>query len=100
MSKQFNSREPNTPGVTTDQTDTQSAACRLCNSREKHHRLTNCHPTRSPFCAENFQIDVCRRALGLLLENSCKPPFSLGLQCFLELLLHKIRVPGVSHRVH
>src|SRR5262245_19213811 len=46
------------------------------------------------------RIDVCRRAEGLLLENSCKLPVSLGLQCFLELLLHKIRVPGVSHLVH
>src|SRR5207247_1759268 len=33
-------------------------------------------------------------------ENSRKPPFSLGLQSFLELLLHKIGVPRVSHRVH
>src|SRR5438132_10437836 len=33
-------------------------------------------------------------------ENSRKPPLSLGLQSFLELLLHKIGVPRVSHRVH
>src|SRR6266498_1235299 len=33
-------------------------------------------------------------------ENSRKPPFSLGLQSFLELLLHKIGVPRVSQRVH
>src|SRR5437870_5463761 len=33
-------------------------------------------------------------------ENSRKPSFSLGLQSFLELLLHKIGVPRVSHRVH
>jgi len=33
-------------------------------------------------------------------ENSRKPPFSLGLQSFLELLLHKIGVPRVSHSVH
>src|SRR5262245_59968395 len=69
MSKQFNSREPNTPGATTDRTDTPSAACHLCNSREKHHRLTNCHPTRSPFCAENFQIDVCRRPRVYFLKT-------------------------------
>ena len=33
-------------------------------------------------------------------EHSRNPPFSLGLQRFLELLLHKIGVPRVSHRVH
>src|SRR6202051_3569180 len=33
-------------------------------------------------------------------ENSCNPPFSLGLQSFLELLLHKIGVPRVRHSVH
>ena len=33
-------------------------------------------------------------------EHSRKPPFSLRLQSFLELLLHKIGVPRVSHRVH
>src|SRR5437763_10137550 len=38
--------------------------------------------------------------LVLLAEHSGKPSFSLGLQSFLKLLLHKIRVPRVSHRVH
>src|SRR6266702_253069 len=33
-------------------------------------------------------------------QKSRKPPFSLGLQSFLELLLHKIGVPRVSHSVH
>src|SRR4029450_9136142 len=33
-------------------------------------------------------------------EHSRKPPFSLGLQRFLELLLHKIGVSRVSHSVH
>ena len=33
-------------------------------------------------------------------ENSRKPPFSLGLQSFLELLLHKIGIPRVSQRVN
>src|SRR6266404_8070509 len=33
-------------------------------------------------------------------EKSRKPPFSLGLQSLLELLLHKIGVPRVNHRVH
>src|ERR1700687_5807484 len=33
-------------------------------------------------------------------KHSCKPPFSLGLQSFLELLLHKIGVPRVRHSVH
>src|SRR5205823_8555120 len=33
-------------------------------------------------------------------EHSRKPPFSLGLQSLLELVLHKIEVPRVSHRVH
>ena len=33
-------------------------------------------------------------------EHSRKPPFSLGLQSLLELVLHKIGVPRVSHRVH
>src|SRR6266480_3612995 len=33
-------------------------------------------------------------------EHSGKPPFSLGLQSLLELLLHKIGVPRVSQRVH
>src|SRR6266496_5042453 len=32
--------------------------------------------------------------------KSRKPPFSLGLQSFLELLLHKIGIPRVSHSVH
>src|SRR5438552_18011211 len=54
---------------------------------------------------------LCLRELKILVsgvrfrpisfaENSRKPPFSLGLQSFLELLLHKIGVPRVSHRVH
>src|SRR5206468_10023256 len=33
-------------------------------------------------------------------KNSRKPSFSLRLPSFLELLLHKIGVPRVSHRVH
>src|SRR6266704_6375836 len=33
-------------------------------------------------------------------ENSRKPPFSLGLQSLLELLLHKIGVSRMSQRVH
>src|SRR5437867_7026875 len=42
-----------------------------------------------------------RTQLGIsFAEHSRKPPFSLGLQGFLELLLHKIGVPRVSHRVH
>ena len=40
------------------------------------------------------------RADRLLLEYASKPSFSLGLQSFLELLLHKIRVPCMSHGVH
>jgi hypothetical protein len=36
----------------------------------------------------------------LLAKHSGKPPFSLGLQSFLELLFHKIGVPRVSHCVH
>src|SRR5437773_4655757 len=42
-----------------------------------------------------------RTQLGIsFAEHSRKPPFSLGLQSFLELLLHKIGVPRVSHSVH
>ena len=33
-------------------------------------------------------------------ENSRKPSFSLGFQGFLELLLYKIGIPRVTHRVH
>ena len=36
----------------------------------------------------------------LFAEHSRKPPFSLGLQSFLELVLHKIGVPRVGHSVH
>src|SRR5690349_6755963 len=35
-----------------------------------------------------------------LLKHSRKPPFSLGLQRFLELLLYKIGISRVGHRVH
>src|SRR5262245_59269834 len=35
-----------------------------------------------------------------LAEHSREPSFSLGLQSFLELFLHKIWVPRVSHCVH
>src|SRR5438034_8184286 len=42
-----------------------------------------------------------RTQLGIsFAEHSRKPPFSLALQSYLELLLHKIGVPRVSHRVH
>src|SRR6266478_8523161 len=33
-------------------------------------------------------------------EHSRKPPFSLALQSLLEVLLYKVGVPRVSHRVH
>ena len=36
----------------------------------------------------------------LFAEHSRKPPFSLGLQRFLEFFLHKIRVPRMSLSVH
>src|SRR5690349_19834666 len=39
-------------------------------------------------------------ARQLFSEHPRKPPFSLGLQSFLEFFLHKIGVPGVSHGVH
>src|SRR5512132_1809532 len=46
-----------------------------------------------------IEFDV-RHAGISFAEHSRKPPFSLGLQSFLELLLHKIGVPCVSQRVH
>ena len=33
-------------------------------------------------------------------EHSREPPFALGLQSLLELLLHKFGISRVSHRVH
>ena len=53
-------------------------------------------PDGLPRCAE-FDADETRISFA---KNSRKPPFSLGLQSFLELLLHKIGVPRVSHTVH
>jgi hypothetical protein len=43
---------------------------------------------------------VPREAGISFAENSRKPPFPLGLQSLLELLLHKIGVPRVNQRVH
>src|ERR1051326_2097324 len=61
-------------------------------------------------CAETSRTDALDRAggrrfaadeLGIsLAKHSRKPPFSLGLQSLLEFLLHKIRVPCVTHCVH
>jgi hypothetical protein len=72
----------------------------------------NSRRIHSPFFAEKLRIDDCSerfprliksdgdKAGVLFAEHSRKPPFSLGLQSFLELLLHKIRVPRVSLSVH
>src|SRR5919109_662276 len=95
------------------QTVTRFAVFRPRTLREKHHHFTNSHLIRSPFCAEEFQtpkrspasfqrwfkFDADTTAI-LFAEHSRKPSFSLGLQSLLELLLHKIRVPRVSHGVH
>src|SRR6188472_2462856 len=79
---------------------TPSAACRLRNSREKRQQVTNYRRTHSPSYAEKLRINVCRQGPRSFAEYSCKPSFSLGLQSFLELVLHKLRIPRVSHRVH
>src|SRR6266581_7407944 len=54
---------------------------------------------------------LCLRELKILVsgvrfrpisfaENSRKPPFSLGLQSLLEVLLYKIGIPRMSQSVH
>jgi len=55
--RSFNFRNNNTPGTTTDQTDTQSEVSRQRDLREKHHHSTSCRRTHSQFCAENFRIN-------------------------------------------
>src|SRR5438477_4180552 len=94
----------------TAQTVTRFAVSRPHASRGKHLHPTNSSHTRSPCCAESFPIDLSHHAgrdpksadegRHSFAKKSGEPPFSLGLQSFLEFLLHKIGVPRVSHRVH
>src|SRR5438105_2444388 len=53
-SKQFNFRENNTPGATTDQTDIQAAVFRPRTLRKKRLHSTTCRRIQSLFCAEKL----------------------------------------------
>src|SRR5215471_630391 len=65
--KQFNFRDSNISGMPTDQRVTQPAVSHPRVSRSKHHQPTNCRPTPSPFCAENFPIKTSEQpALAIL----------------------------------
>ena len=55
--------------MTTAQTATQSAACRLRNSRAKHQQAMNSRRIHSPFFAEKLRIDDCSERFPRLIKS-------------------------------
>ena len=93
------------------QTKGEFVSARRQNQHARRMRYPKTEPVLASFWQSHHQADILISFAACIqfsadgagisfVQKSRKPSFSLGLQSFLELLLHKIGVPRVSHSVH